>query len=464
MIIKTIFNHSGRWEKGEVEIHLLSGIPNLHVVGLPDAQIKEAGVKLKSALKASGYTWPRGHQIIVNLRPNHFRKSGPGVELAIALGFLALTKQLKPEVHEAALASLVYGEVALDGRVLAPHDLALALRGAKGPVLTGVVGEYLREGEWWEIESLKGASVAKKARFFDWEAFWKKPGLMDLKLHPAAAHALMLASHMNLHVLLAGPQGSGKTTWAKILYSLSETPNVDLFLEREEWIGVEEDLRWRPFEQPHHSITPLAMVGGSHPIQPGVVSRAHGGMLVMDEFLEFHPHVLENLREPVESGHVEIARKGSRERIPARFQLIGTTNLCPCGKLYPECNDKCTRPLNVCRSVIHRLSGPMLDRFDILLLSHEWMKKKDVERVSVGEVAEKLQTMREFRRKRGQALVALPEWVDSLNLTFRRQNSMLRVARGLADMEGSAVVSSKHFHQASKLVIYPIEELNRMFA
>src|SRR4051812_32631298 len=113
MIIKTVFNHSGRWEKGEVEVHLLAGIPNLHVVGLPDAQIKEAGVKLKSALKACGFSWPRGHQIIVNLRPNHFRKTSSGVELAIALGFLAVTKQLTKPVHEAALRASVYGEVAL---------------------------------------------------------------------------------------------------------------------------------------------------------------------------------------------------------------------------------------------------------------------------------------------------------------------------------------------------------------
>lgn len=461
MIIKTIFNHGGRWETGEVEVQLMAGIPNLHVVGLPDAQIKEAGVKLKSALKASGYTWPRGHQIIVNLRPNHFRKSGPGVELAIALGFLALTKQLSPEVKSAALSAIVYGEVALDGRVLAPHDLALALRRAKGPVLTGVAGESMREGEWWELDNLKNGCVAKKARFFDWENYWRKPALPDLKIHPEAARALLLASHMNLHVLLAGPQGSGKTTWAKILYSLSETPSVDLFLEREEWIGPEE-LRWRPFEQPHHSITPLAMVGGSHPIQPGVVSRAHGGMLVMDEFLEFHPQVLENLREPVESGHVEIARKGSRERIPARFQLIGTTNLCPCGKLYPNCNEKCQRPLNVCRSVIHRLSGPMLDRFDILLLSHQW--NKTGERVPVSALAGQLGEMREFRDKRGPSLVSLPGWVDTLHLTFRRQNSLLRVARAIADLEEAPVVESRHFQEASKLVLHPIDDLESMFA
>ncbi len=462
MVIKTIFNHGGRWQKGEVEIHLLAGIPNLHVVGLPDAQIKEAGIKLKSALKACGYSWPKGHQIIVNLRPNHFRKSSSGVELAIALGFLLQTKQLPQAVHEAALRAFVYGEVALDGRVIAPHDLPLAIRAANGEVLTGVVDERLREGEWSELETLKSEGPVKKARYFDWENFWARPVPPDFKLERAAARALLLAAHMNLHVLLAGPHGSGKSTWARILYALSESPQVDLFLEREEWVGIEEELRWRPFEQPHHSLTPIAMVGGSFPIQPGVVTRAHGGILLMDEFLEFHPHVLENLREPVESGHVEIARKGARERMPARFQLIGTTNLCPCGKMYPGRDDRCPRPLNVCQSVSRRLSGPMMDRFDILLLSHEWNPKVP-DRVNVKWVMDKLAEMREFKRKRDKVLVELPAWVDELRLTFRRQNSLLRVARGLADEANSAVVAPKHFKEALKMVTAPIDELNQMF-
>lgn len=462
MIIKTVFNHSGYWEKGEVEIHLLAGIPNLHVVGLPDAQIKEAGVKLKSALKACGYTWPRGHQIIVNLRPNHFRKTSSGVELAIALGFLAITKQLPAAMREAALRSYVYGEVALDGRVIAPHDLQLALRGAPGELLTGVVDERLREGEWSEMESLKSKEPVRKARFFDWQGFWQKPQVPDLTLTKDAAKAMVLAAHMNLHVLLAGPQGSGKSTWAKILYGISGEPDVDLFLEREEWVGVEKELRWRPFEQPHHSITPLAMIGGSYPIRPGVVSRAHGGMLVMDEFLEFHPSVLENLREPVESGHVEIARKGSRERIPAKFQLIGTTNLCPCGKIYPKANVQCRRALHVCSSVLNRLSGPMMDRFDLIVLSHKWHKVQD--RVPVSEVVRQLQVAQAFKGNRSPEPLIPPAWLSSLGLTFRQQNSMLRVARGLADMDQSPKVEPRHLLKAQNLVLRPVQQLNTIFA
>ncbi len=463
MIIKTIFNHGGTWEKGEIEIHLLAGIPNLHVVGLPDAQIKESGVKLKSALKSCGFTWPRGHQIIVNLRPNHFRKSSAGGELAIALGFLAKTNQLPENILAAAQRAYVYGEVALDGRVIAPHDLPSALRAAAGEeVLTGSVGDYVREGAWSELTRLRDESVARKQRFFDWEAFWQRPAPLDLTLHAEAAKILILVLHMKLHVLLAGPQGSGKSTWAKIMYSLTEAPDPDLYVEREEMIG-RENLRWRPLEQPHHSVTPLAMVGGGFPIAPGVISRAHGGILIMDEFLQFHVAVLENLREPLENGRVEIARKGSREILPARFQLVATTNLCPCGKAAPGMERRCPYVFrNKCSQVVHRLSGPLLDRFDVMGYSHNWTDRS-VDRVHVNEIRETLQRLTRFAKIRGEVELKVPGWVDEMSLNHRRRAALLRVARGIADLHESKRVESKHFTEAVGLVVSPIKELDEIF-
>lgn len=463
MIVQTIFYHDGHWERGEVEVHLLSGIPNLHVVGLPDAQIRECGIKLRSALKSCGYKWPTGHQIIVNLRPNHFRKSSAGVELAIALGVLAETRQLAPALMKVATDFMVYGEIALDGRVIAPHDVQLALRATDGLILTGSVDERLREGEWFEIQSLEDEAAARKARFFDWDAFFERPELPQISFHPEAAHLLTLTAHMGLHVLLAGPQGSGKTTWAQALYALSSPPELNLFLEREEWVGVDENVRWRPLERPHHSLTPLAMVGGSYPIQPGIVTRAHGGILLMDEFLEFNSQVLENLREPLEGGRVEVARKGSRERLPARFQLIATTNLCPCGKLFPESNERCHRPIFICAATSRRLSGPLLDRFDLLSFTHNWHQKSESV-VPLSAIAEKLRQLHAFRAERAPGLGELPHWVADLGYSHRRRNSLLRVARGLADLDFAKEAGSVHFTQARQLVVDPISELGRLFA
>ena len=171
MLIKTWFQQDGKWEKGELEVRLMPGLPVLHIVGLPDVQIREAGLKLRSGLRACGLQWPRGHQVIVNLRPNHLRKSGSGVELAIALGFLAETGQLAEAVVEALNERRVYGEVTLDGRVLAPHDIELVMQMSDGEeVVTGPVMETVQAlgVSWpaWPRRSWCGASVFLIGRLF----------------------------------------------------------------------------------------------------------------------------------------------------------------------------------------------------------------------------------------------------------------------------------------------------------
>ena len=151
MVVKTLFQHDSQFALGEVEIKLLPGIPVLHVVGQPDGHIRETGLKLKSALKSCDLAWPRGHQIVVNLRPSHFRKSSAGVDLAVALGFLASTGQLSEAVKSKLDQVVVYGEVALNGQVYAPPDLAAAMRAAAVPILTGEASAEVREGNWLKL-------------------------------------------------------------------------------------------------------------------------------------------------------------------------------------------------------------------------------------------------------------------------------------------------------------------------
>ncbi|MBX3023255.1 MAG: ATP-binding protein [Bdellovibrionales bacterium] len=465
MIVSTLFRHGGRFELGEVEVKLLPGIPQLHVVGLPDASMRECGIKLKSALRSCGFAWPQGHQIVVNLRPSYLRKHSSGVDLAVALGVLALTNQLSKALHTELKKSVVYGEIALNGRVFAPNDIARALRATGGRVLlTGKVEEKIRDGRWSELSDLHAIEVQRHRRVFDWQKHWIEPSVSDVTMHESAALALALAVHMNLNVLVAGPQGSGKTTWARALYSLTPPPELSLMLELADMFGDEVlEKRWRPLEQPHHSTTPQAMIGGGNPILPGVISRAHGGLLIMDEFLEFPSNVLESLREPMESGVVEIARQGVRQRWPARFQLVATTNLCLCGRLKPEGAVSCGYSLIRCRSVCMRLSGPLMDRFDLLLFSHEWLKRQG-RKVSSAEVKSWIERMRRFAATRGTEPTKEPDWLGDLELSHRRTRSLLRVARGLADLEGSVRVLDSHLQRASKLVITPMETLKRLFA
>lgn len=466
MIVKTLFSVDGRFQPGEVEVRLLAGVPQLHVVGQPDSHIREVGIKLKSSLKALGLKWPRGHQIVVNLRPSNIRKHSSGAELAIALGFLGESGQLSEQLSSRLKDCVVYGELALDGRVLAPADLAVAAASCgKGWILTGAVGPEIREGRWLSMSSLGDSGFSSEERSFDWDAFWKKPDLPSYRLHEAAARALWVTLHSRLSVLVAGPQGTGKTTWAEAMYALTSKPELQKVREGIALFGESAlESRWRPFERPHHSITPLAMIGGGVPLQAGVISRAHGGVLVMDEFLEFEGRVLEGLREPLETGYVEHARCGDRAKFPADFQLVGTTNLCPCGKLNPNPEKKiaCSHSLGRCRSVCYRLSGPIMDRFDWMLMSHEWLGNG--RRVGIEEVAENLERVRAFAKTRGPVATDLPEWIASMALSHRRRRAVLRVARALADGEESREIQYPHFAEAYDLVVQPMEAVKQIFA
>jgi len=459
MIVKTLFQHEGRFCQGEIEVKLLAGIPHLQVVGQPDSHIKESGLRLKSALKSVGLKWPVGHQIVVNLRPSYLRKSSSGADLAIALGFLALTGQLPQVIRSRLEDCFVYGELGLDGRVFAPMDFASALRSAPGLLITGVSDTKIRDGEWLELTSLDSTTLNSILRKFDWGGFWHPPSFTPLEFHPSAVDALLLAQQMNLNVLVAGPQGSGKTTWARALYALSPAPDSGQIAELEEMFGEQAlERKWRPWECPHHSITPLAMIGGGVPLFPGVISRAHGGLLVMDEFLQFDSHVLEALREPIENGYVEHARKGDRQRFPANFQLIGTTNLCACGKLAPNYRPDCSRVK--CRAVCDRLSGPIMDRFDLLILSHDWVRK--AVRIPWLMITNRAHELREFRLKRGSDSQVIPEWVHDLEISHRRRRSLLRVARGLADLRRSPTVEQEDYKEAFQKVVPPMEALRQL--
>ncbi|MGE0528336.1 MAG: ATP-binding protein [Bdellovibrionales bacterium] len=465
MIVKTLFRQEHRLEVGEVVVKLLPGLPNFHLVGLPDAAIRECGLKLKSALRSCGLAWPRGHQIVVSLRPSHFRKRSAGVDLAIALAYLGATNQLSAALREMIRTHVVYGELGLDGQVYAPRDISQALRSATAPVLTGQIGSNLvREGEWRELSSLRAKELKIRATRFSWERHWQPPEVADIQIHREAAEALWLASHLQLGVLVAGPQGSGKTTWAHALYALSAVPDPKELLELADLVGEEAlQLRWRPFEKPHHTTTPQAMVGGGLPVQPGVISRAHGGVLLMDEFLEFPAMVLEALREPIENGAIEVARRGTRVRLPARFQLIATTNLCPCGRLRPERTfHDCPKRITQCRTVVHRLSGALLDRFDLLIYSHRWLEAGP--RVSLHEVKDVVQRMAAFRIRRPKSQERVPDWIDAFPLSYRRRRSLLRVARGLADHGECEKVKPEHFARAFALVVEPMQELAQLFA
>ena len=259
-------------------------------------------------------------------------------------------------------------------------------------------------------------------------------------------------------LLLCGSAGSGKTTLVENLYYLLPPPVKKSFEELAYLLNSSQN--WRPFINPHHTTTPLSMIGGGVPLFPGEISKAHGGLLFLDEYLEFHPKVQEALREPLEKGEIRLVRQGKCIVFPARFLLIATSNLCPCGDYEPNKAVQCTYSLRRCQSYLDRLSGPMLDRFDLLAFSKDWKTEK---KVSLKSLYMEVQKAYKFRQeKRGQtkpnSLLELKELEEMISKdmeallpqssSHRRKRALLRVARTISDLNQELEISSSSVEKA----------------
>ena len=446
----------------EVQIGLLPGLPDIKFTGLADMAIKESATRLKSAFKKCGFHWPVRQQIIVNLSPACIRKNSLGVDLALALALLSKTGQVDLS-HLNTDSLYAYGEVGLNGEISAPEDLNLLPRDL-APLMTGeIVGKNFREGVY-TAQTLRSIPQAKKAIVEDWRDSLKKPPLPSTRFSESAALILKLCALGEHHLLLCGEAGSGKTTLAEHIYPLLPPPEKK-FWEEGRQMQLTQNFSWRPYINPHHTTTPLSMIGGGCPIFPGEISRAHGGQLVMDEYLEFHPQVQEALREPLEKGKIRLVRRGLNVEFPARFLLTATTNLCPCGDYIPGQPVKCSYSLRRCQSHLDRLSGPMLDRFDLLAFSRQWRGEKTI---SMKGILEEICAARDFSLKTRRQIISngrleweelenmiLPEVKNVLPRTtsHRRRRALLRVARTFADLKQDREIKGSHIEEVYALSV-----------
>lgn len=462
----------------EVEVYLSAGLPQIQIMGQADAVIKESTTRVKSALKAQGFEFPRAQTILVNLRPHYLKKQSCGLDLAIAFGILCATEQI-PKFPWQGDKIFAYGELGLTGEVKAPEDLGdLFDHSKESPILTGE-GTLSLDYDYVQIKNLNdlkknnGELVPQKGclnlNFQRPEDFW------DLQVSDSLAQLLKIIAHGEHSTLFAGPSGSGKTTAARIAHTLLVDPDKTIFFLSRLLSRLNGyKLKWRPFVAPHHTITEMGLLGGGAVPHPGEISRAHGGVLLLDELLEFSSRAQEGLREPFEQGEITVARAGKCSVFPARSLIMATTNLCPCGKWVPKKVIHCNRSARKCMAYLERLSGPLLDRFTILSFSHKWEKTKTQ---SIETLFQELEKSRQFSSKKITSKKIVNEHLSLKEIekditpfvlknllpefsSMRRKLSLFRVARTIADLKQEEKIDEKTIQEASQYTVRSFHDLS----